>query len=175
MQVSVVYSSFSFQFSSSPHLLSSRSTTLPLLPCFQSSTYLSLALLYLDTQCRGHIVGVGVFFLESVVVVVVKVAGRLKRRGLDSFYSYSFNHFYFSLSLLSSSMLKKSACNWVVGFCLGKREIVATKAAGWPFRGKEESSFFLPLVFISLINVREVFGWLVIHVVILILVHPRLV
>jgi len=38
------------QFSYSPHLLFSRFATLPLLPCFQSSTYLSLALLYLVMQ-----------------------------------------------------------------------------------------------------------------------------
>jgi len=59
----------------------------------------------------------------------------------------------------------------LLGFALEKRE----KVVGWPFEGKKESSLFLPLVFISLINVREVFGWLVIHVVILILVYPRLV
>ena len=144
MQVSVVYSSFSFQFSSSPHLLSSRSTTLPLLPCFQSSTYLSLALLYLDTQCRGHIIGVGVFFLESVVVVVVKVAGRLWGRGLYSFYSYSFNHFYFSLSLPSSSMFKKGACNWVVGFCFGKEGDCCNQGCWLAFQRKGRVIFFSP-------------------------------
>ena len=53
--------------------------------------------------------------------------------------------------------------------------VAAIKAAGHPYEGEEKSSLFLPLVFISLINVRGVFGRLVIHVIILILVHPRLV
>jgi len=45
-------------------------------------------------------------------------------------------------------------------FALGKREIVAAKATGRPFRGEEESSFF-SLVFISLINVTGCLGgWL---------------
>jgi hypothetical protein len=83
--------------------------------------------------------------------------------------------FIFLLVSLLLQCSKKVHATGLLGFALGKREIVATKAAGWPFGGKDESSFFLPLVFISLINVREVFGWLVIHVVILILVHPRLV
>lgn len=71
-------------------------------------------------SCREHIVGVGVFFLERVVVVVVKATGRLWGRVLNSFSFHSFGHFYFSLSLPFSSMFKRGACNWVVRFCLGK-------------------------------------------------------
>jgi len=146
MQVLVVCFSSNFRFSSSPHLLSSRSATLPLLPCFQSLTYISLALFYLDTQCRGRVAGVGVFFSERVVVVVVKPAGWLWGRGLDSFSFHGFNHFYFSLSLPSFPTFKWGACSWVVRFCFGKKGDCCSQDC-WPtLLGEKKSHLvFSPL------------------------------